>query len=64
MKQVLHVKKAKVMIPGKQTSAVVKIQTPASLAALPMAMDTAPIPPSTYLQKCLLSGTSCVRQSL
>lgn len=44
--------KAKEIIPDKQTSAPVKIQAPASLAALPMAMDTEPIPPSTYLQKC------------
>lgn len=37
------------VIPETYTSALVIIQAPASLAALPIAKDTAPIPPSTYL---------------
>lgn len=36
---------------GISTSALVTIWAPASLAALPIAKDTDPIPPSTYLQR-------------
>lgn len=43
---------------NKNTSALVIIWAPASLAAFSMAEDTAPIPPSTYLQWLSLSDVS------
>jgi len=47
------------VIPDIYTSALVTIWAPCSLAALPIAKDTEPIPPSTYLQETMVFKYTC-----